>query len=235
MGSVTPPNHRYNYKCLFFLVTIYISCFPLIQIGLHKPLVIGYLHLSAGSLIFPITFVISDIIAETYGFQIARQLILAHIPATIFYFAMLNFILHVSSTPNWTHQVDYNYIFQDSSLVGVLGNLGVVIGFMINVYAISKWKILIKGKYFWLRSIGASSIGELIQLIFGAIAALYIGLWQKNEWANIFISIYLTRLFLAALLSFPANLLVWFLKKIENVDINDNGINFNPFKIAVKS
>jgi uncharacterized integral membrane protein (TIGR00697 family) len=128
---------------------MYIACFPLVQIGLQKPLVLGYFHISSGSIIFPLTFIITDIIAETYGFQLARQLIWSNVPATIFYFLVLNFILYVPSPDTWNHQSDYNYIFEGSSVVGILGNFGVVIGYMINIYFLSKWKILIKGKYFF--------------------------------------------------------------------------------------
>jgi queuosine precursor transporter len=232
MDDLAAANNRYNYKYLLFLIAIYISCFPLIQIGLQKPIAFGYFHLNSGSLIFPITFVITDIISEVYGYKIARQLIWSHVPATIFYFLMLNFILHVPSTATWSHQSEYNYIFQGSSVVGIIGNAGLLIGYLVNIYFISKWKILIKGKYFWMRSIGSSAIGELIQLLIGASAALYAGVWGESEWLSIAISIYCMRLLMAAILSFPANLLVIILKKVEDIDIYDNNINFNPFIIS---
>ena len=234
MNSIVSANKRYSFKYLFFLITIYIASFPLIQIGLQKPLVIGFLHISSGSLIFPLTYILTDIIAEVYGFQIARQLIWSNVPATIFYLLMLNFILYVPSPTTWVHQSDYNYIFQISSVVGIFGNFGVIVGYMINSYILSKWKILIKGKYFWLRSIGSSGIGELIQLLIGASAAMYTEVWQKTEWICIFFSVYLIRIIMAIVLSFPASILVMFLKKAENIDAYDNGVNFNPFKIAIQ-
>jgi uncharacterized integral membrane protein (TIGR00697 family) len=227
-------NNRYNFKYLFFLTTIYFACFPLVQIGLQKPLVLGYLHLRSGSLIFPLTFIITDVIAETYGFQVARQLIWSNIPATIFYILMLNFILRVPSPSYWDHQSDYDYIFYGSTLVGILGNFGVVAGYLVNIYVLSKWKMLIKGKYFWIRSIGSSGIGELIQLLIGASAAIYTGVWQKTECLNILLSVYLVRITMAILLSFPANLLVIVLKKAENIYANEHEVDLNLFKIAIQ-
>src|SRR5580693_4414524 len=100
-------SNRYNYKYLLIIVAIYISCFPLIQIGLHKPVTIGIFHFTAGAIIFPITFILTDITAEVYGYQVARQIVWAHLPATLFYISMLYFELHISSQKNWLHQADY--------------------------------------------------------------------------------------------------------------------------------
>jgi len=190
--------------------------------------------LTSGAIIFPLTFILTDIAAEVYGYQVARQIIWVHLPATLFYLSLLYVELHIQPPQNWLHQSDYSYIFHGTTLIGLLGNLGVIIGFMVNIFAISKWKILVRGKYFWLRSIGASSIGELIQLTVGMLGALYLQLWPFNEWLNIFISIYALRLLSAGILSIPATLIIIILKKLEGVDIYDYNTNFNPFKIAIQ-
>jgi uncharacterized PurR-regulated membrane protein YhhQ (DUF165 family) len=88
--------------------------------------------------------------------------------------------------------------------------------------------------FFWLRSIGSSAVGELIQLFIGASAALYTGVWQRAEWYNIIFSVFIVRIIMAILLSFPASLLVMALKKAENIDVYDNNISFNPFKITIQ-
>jgi uncharacterized PurR-regulated membrane protein YhhQ (DUF165 family) len=144
------------------------------------------------------------------------------------------FILHVPSPETWSHQSEYNYIFQGSSIVGIIGNAGLLIGYLLNIYIISKWRILIRGKYFWIRSIGSSAIGELVQLLVGTVAALYVGIWGNHEWIGIVVSIYLMRLVMAVILSFPANLLVIILKSVENIHIYDNNIDLNPFLVSGK-
>ena len=41
------------------------------------------------------------------------------------------------------------------------GFLAVLSSHFLNIYIFSKWKILLRGKYFWLRSIGASELVAL--------------------------------------------------------------------------
>ncbi len=225
--------NNYNYRYLLILVAIYISCFPLIQIGFHKPLTIGYLHLTSGALIFTFSMCLTDIVTEVYGFQVGRQLIWSHVPATLFYLSSLFLIVNLNAPESWSHQADYDYIFRGTGLIGLLGNAGIIIGYMTNVIILSKWKILVQGRYFWLRSIAASIIGDIIQLILGMLGALNIDIFSYREWVHVCISIVVLRIIMAGILSLPANLVVNLLKELEGVDIYDNNVDYNPFKLSI--
>ena len=217
-------------------IIFYISTFPLVGLSLHKPVVLGPLHLQASSLIYPLTFFLADIITEVYGYKISRQLIWCQIPCTIYYQSILLLILFGVPTPvNWQYQYAYDYVFKGMGIIGFFGDFGLVIGFFLNSFLISKWKILLKGKYFWLRAIGASVLGESIQLSIGLIGTFFAKIWTPSEIIILFSNVIIFRLIMTIILSGPANIIATLLKKVERTDIYDYKTNFNPFIFYIKN
>jgi uncharacterized PurR-regulated membrane protein YhhQ (DUF165 family) len=95
---------------------------------------------------------------------------------------------------------------------------------------LARFKILIKGKYFWLRSIGSSLIGEAIVVL----VAIPLGYWGVYTWdviERIMVSDYLLRLVYALIIAFPANIWVNYLKSTTGLDAYDYRVSFNPFRL----
>jgi uncharacterized PurR-regulated membrane protein YhhQ (DUF165 family) len=109
------------------------------------------------------------------------------------------------------------------------GFVAVLSSHLINIYAFSKWKILLHGKYFWLRSICASAIGGFV-LVTVIMLLGYSGTVDFHSGMIMFVSIYSLELLYACLTAWPAWLLSGFLKIREKLDVYDTSTNFNPFK-----
>ena len=95
-----------------------------------------------------------------------------------------------------------------------------------NIRLLTKWKILTRGKYFWLRSVGSSSIGETIYsslniwlILFGSLE--FTKLPQLIFWS------FSLKILYTVILAYPASVLVQIIKKIDG-DNYDNW-SFNPF------
>ncbi len=130
----------------------------------------------------------------------------------------------------WHIQQSYDNVFGNMVRFVLAGTVATISSSFINVYAISKWKILMKGKHFWLRSIGASAIGGFV-LITAIILFGYLGTLKLKEVMVMFLSIYTLELIYACLLAWPAWILAGFLKIKEQVDVYDLNTNFNPFSM----
>src|SRR3990167_4211694 len=98
--------------------------------------------------------------------------------------------------------------------------IGVLAGAFINSAIISKWKTITHGKYFWLRSICSSLIGELIMLLISVPIALY-GTLNIKEIATLILYAYSYKIIFAVIISGPANYLANILKIKEDIDIYD--------------
>lgn len=220
------------YKYLIFLIMLYITVKLTTVLLIYKIITIGSFSASASTLIMPLWFFIGDVITEVYGYKVARHVIwMAIICQFIFAFTCAIFInFHAPS--NWPNQEAYNQVLGNLPRVAFASFLAIISGAFINAYAISKWKILLHGQYFWLRSLGASAIGELI---FTLIAYLteFLGVTSLSNIIHLMIISYVIKLILNPILVVPSIITSYLLKRLEQIDVYDYKTDFNPFKIAL--
>jgi uncharacterized PurR-regulated membrane protein YhhQ (DUF165 family) len=93
--------------------------------------------------------------------------------------------------------------------------------------------VLVKGKYFWLRSLGSSIIGESFYTIF-VVSLVNIGIISFKEILQIFLVSYCYKLVFDLIAVTPASLLARFLKRSEGVDVYDFPKKFTSSKYSNK-
>jgi hypothetical protein len=138
----------------------------------YKIVEIGSVVGAASSLIFPLTYSLMDVIAEVYGFRAARRIIWYSFICDFIFATVVLLISHIPSTTDQQTQA-YVLVLGMLSRAVIAQMVGVLSGAFINIYLLSKWKIMTKGRYFWLRSIGSSILGEAIMLVISVFIALY--------------------------------------------------------------
>lgn len=223
-----------QYKALTFLSMIYITLILAADVLIYKIAHVGSITLTVGSLITPFWFVITDIIAEVYGYQIARRLIWSGIACGFLFTIICVTLIHFPSPEAWPHQPAYDQVLGKLVRVFIGSIAGVIIGAFTNTYLITKWKILVHGKYFWLRTIGSSAIGQLAFTIITLACDLF-GVLPFHQIAQLIFISFIIKLILTALFAIPSSIFVYYLKKLENIDIYDYKTNFNPFKLELKT
>jgi uncharacterized integral membrane protein (TIGR00697 family) len=187
-------------------------------------------HLYGTTLIFPLTYLLGDVIAEVYGYRISKIIIWQSMICCLVTAALVSIIVYIPGPSDWHHQDAYLSTLGSSLRIAAASAIGVLSGALVNAYAISKWKVLLNGRYFWLRSIGASGIGEAILTIVSVLIG-FIGRSNLHDISYIIISAYIFKLSCSVIAAYPATLLVAFLKKHEEIDAYDKNIDFNPFKL----
>ena len=186
----------------------------------------GYL-ISCGIFVFPITFAIMDVITELYGQQAAKKFIKQAILCE-FIFALLLFGLAKLPTPQMDAvQASYQLVLESVLRFCISNVIGVVIGQYLNIYILSRWRVFVKGRYFWLRSIGASLFGEFITSLIADIGA-FLGNYSWNEVWEIFYTIYIIKMIYAIILAYPAAYLVTILQNTERDAYGECFSKFNP-------
>jgi uncharacterized integral membrane protein (TIGR00697 family) len=184
-----------------------------------------------GTLTFPLSYLAGDIVAEVYGYKIARQMIWINILCLLFYVIMSAITIHMPFPSFWHDQDIYHKVFGLNFRLFVAFTLGLLISDFINIYAISKWKILTRGKYFWVRSIGSTAIGEFsFSLITDFI--VFFGIVPFVIYLKIAMSAFCFKVIYTAVFSFPATVITNFMKKAEKIDVYDYETNFTPFRLS---
>lgn len=233
---------KQSYKYLTFLVMLYATSNLLLALTYKKVILIQGLGIVPISIFMTgIYLVISDIIAEVYGYKEAQKALISLLVIYTLFTGFAIFIAHPSSPNNtavaWSSTQDpyaFQFIFGDipAFYIGVI--VSALVGTLLNIYLISKWKILLKGRFFWLRSVGASGIAAFL---YSVITTLFVGLHAilyehaLGTMMKIMIASFLAKIITLMILASPATLICAALKKAEKVDVYDYGVKYNPFKI----
>lgn len=222
-----PTNKNPPYRFLPFLSMLYMTIMLSGAVLSNKIISLAG-HISmAGTLFVPLWFILSDIITEIYGYKIARQIVwLAFI--CHFIFALLCAIAIKTPSPDFWHgQAGYELVLGHLIKVTVSAFIAYIISGTLNIYLLAKWKVLLKGKYFWLRSLGASTIGELIYTVLAVILIQYHVLTFDQIW-RIILTSYSIKIIFSLISAFPANMIVFLLKRTEQIP--DQQEHLDPFK-----
>ena len=140
----------------------------------------GPLTLTAGLLVFPISYIINDCIAEVWGFRKARFIIWVGF-AVNFAVLLLGALAVVLPSPDyWQGGDSFNFVFGLAPRITLASMAAFLVGSLLNAYVMSRMKRASQGRRFSLRAIVSSLIGECADsLIFFPIA--FAGLMPLSE------------------------------------------------------
>jgi uncharacterized integral membrane protein (TIGR00697 family) len=225
---------RMPYKYLMVFVVAFVACYMTQAVLLNRLIDIHGLYITGGTFIYFVSPLISDVVTEVYGYRIARQLLWLGLFSVIFLTISVNIFIRLPSPPFWeanaaAYVIALGSLFRNT----VAGIFAILIGQFVNIYLISKWKIILQGRFFWLRSVGASIIGDGLTVTF-AIVLIFVGRVPAEKFAALLIPELIIMVIFTALGGLPATLLVKLVSKAENLNSYDIGVNFNPFKLTTK-
>lgn len=220
------------YKYIPVLLGSYIT-FLLLNIALANRLILLNGFLTPGGIyIYPFTFILCDIVSEVYGYAMARKFIWIGAFCKLLFTMTAIGVVHLPSPTGFNNNA-YATVFNPVLRFVIAGFIAVIIGEFINIYFLSKWKMKLQGRLFWLRSSVTIAMGQAIVSIIVDVLAFSNNMpWHSLCW--MMVSGYFWKMIYTFLAIYPAWVLVKFLKKSENIDIYDYGINFNPFRLSEK-
>lgn len=181
-----------------------------------------------GIFVFPLTFSICDIVGEVYGYAYPRLFIWIGVLAEFLFSLVVITVSHLPAPEFFTQASAYEIVFDPTLRYVGSGLIGLLIGELTNVYLLSKWKIFLKGKFFIMRSLLSTALGQALLTIVVDMLN-YFGKLTEHHLGWMMICGYLWKMSCAILMVFPAWLVVKYLKKVEQVDHYDIHTNFNPF------
>lgn len=220
---------KMTYKYLTFLAMFYMTIKLSTVVLIYKIITIGSFTASASTLVIPFWFLTGDIIAEVYGYKIAKNTIWFALICQFIFSFICSGLINFSSPLFFQEQHAYAQVLGKLPRVATASFFAIVIGALANAYFILRWKILLKGKYFWLRSLGASSIGEFI-FTFIAYITEFIDVIPFKDIMHLMMVSYVIKILLNPILIIPSSFIANMLKYLEGVDLNHESVNYNPFK-----
>ena len=168
-----------------YLLAVFCAVFLISNITAQKGVELGPLITDGAFFLFPISYVIGDVIAEVYGFKAARRAVFTGFSIAVI--AVLSFYIAI-----WLPPAGF-YDMQDTfaSVLGLLPRIvvaslaGYVVGQLLNAWVLQKMKDRFGTDRLWARLIGSTVVGEFADtLLFCSIAAAVIGVDSAGAFIN---------------------------------------------------
>ena len=213
-----------------FAGILFAICLLISNILATKIILIGSWAAPAGVLIFPIAYIINDVIVEVWGYQKARLIIWSGFAVNLLAAIFFTLAIVVPAAPFWQNQTAFSTILGSTPRIIVASLLAYLTGSFLNAFVMSKVKVLMKGKDFSVRAILSTLVGEAADSFIFIIIA-----FAGNLPFNALIGMILTQatiktIYEIVILPFTIMVVNW-VKKVEGVDTFDESISYNPFSI----
>jgi len=221
---------RYSSRFVI-IVAIFISCLITANITAVKLLDLFGFVLPAAILIFPLSYIIGDVLTEVYGYRQARRVIwLGFFCNFIVVIAIwMGQLLPAASV--WDGQAAYERILGYTPRLLGASFLAYLVGEFTNSYVLAKMKIATKGRWLWLRTIGSTLVGQgLDSLVFMTLA--FVGTIPLSVLVSAIVTQWLAKSIYEAAVTPLTYVVVKSLKRREGLDVYDHHTRFNPFLIS---
>lgn len=195
-----------------------------------KVIQVGSLTVTAGLLVFPISYIINDCIAEVWGFKKARLIIWSGFAMNFFVVALGLIAVAIPAAPFWEGEEHFDFVFGMAPRIVAASLMAFLVGSFLNAYVMSKMKIASQGKNFSARAIWSTIVGETADsLIFFPVAFGGIIAWKE---LLIMMGIQIVLKSMYEVMILPVTIrVVKAIKKIDGSDVYDTDISYNVLKI----
>ena len=157
----------------YFVIISAISIATLLISNITSVKVFGVwkIVLPSSALLFPITYIVGDIIAEVYGYKKARFVILMGFALNAFMVLFFKIAIALPPSSTWGLQEAFANTLGTTPRMFVASLSAFLVGSLSNAYTMDLIKKLTKGKHLWMRTIGSTIVGEALDtIIFATIA-----------------------------------------------------------------
>ena len=192
--------------------------------------VYGNFSVTAGLLVFPISYIINDCIVEVWGFKKARLIIWSGFAMNFFVVALGLIATALPSPEHWEGAEHFNFIFGLAPRIVVASLIAFLVGSFLNAYVMSKMKISSKGKNFSARAIWSTVVGETADSIIFFPIAFWGIIPVKELFYLMVLQVLLKSLYEVLVLPITIRV-VDYIKKIEGEDAFDEDISYNILNI----
>lgn len=205
---------------MYFIIVVglLITCYITSNVMSVKILnVFNIPFLDNGTIIFPLTYMLGDVLTEVWGFKTAKKVIFITLLCNIFFiaFTSLGIILPTSSDAQAVSDA-YKTIFLQTPRILGASLVAFIVGEFTNSFVLEKLKQKTNGKHLWLRTIGSSVVGHFLDTAIFLIIA-FVGIIEFKELVVMILIQYVIKLGIEALCATPfAYLLVNKIKKHIN-------------------
>ena len=213
------------------LTAVFVACLIASNIIAVKLVSIFGFVLPAAIIIFPLSYIVGDVLTEVYGYAQARRVIWLGFGCNVLAVAAIWGAGALPAADFWDGQDAYQKILGQAPRILAASFLAYLVGEFANAFVLAKMKIATGGRWLWSRTIGSTLVGQALDsAIFMTVA--FAGVIPGPALAAAIVTQWLAKSLYEAAATPVTYGVVRYLKRREGVDAYDTDTRFNPLAFS---
>ena len=217
-----------QYKHLDTITGLFVAVLLISNIASTKIADFLFFTFDGGTLLFPLSYIFGDILTEVYGYARSRKVIWIGFAAALLMSLVLIIVGALPPAEGWMYQDAYEKILGVTPRIVLASLTAYFAGEFSNSYILAKMKVWTNGRHLWMRTIGSTLVGELIDTSLFVCMA-FLGVIPTSTLLAVIISNYVFKTGVEILFTPITYRAVGWLKREEYEDHYDRETDFNPF------
>lgn len=210
---------------------LFVTCLLAANTIAAKLIVVGGLVLSAAIVIFPISYVVGDVLTEVWGYAVTRRVIWLGFGCNALMVLAVWLGGELPAAPFWSGQAAYQQILGQAPRILGASLAAYLVGEFANAFVLAKLKIATQGRWLWMRTIGSTIVGQgLDSAVFVTLA--FAGVVPAGAVVSIVAAQWIFKVAYEAAATPLTYAAVAWLKAREGLDTYDRHTDFNPVRLS---
>jgi queuosine precursor transporter len=210
---------------------LFVTCLLTANTMATKLFMVGGVVLTAGVVIFPVSYVVGDVLTEVWGYGAARRVIWLGFACNALMVAALWLGGELPAAPFWKGQDAYETIFGHTPRVLGASFLAYLVGEFANAFVLAKLKVATQGRWLWMRTIGSTVVGQALDsAVFVTLA--FAAAVPAGALFHIIVAQWVFKVIYEAAATPLTYAAVAWLKSREGLDAYDRHTDFNPVRLS---
>lgn len=214
------------------ILALFASILLISNLGATKLIEFGPIITDGGAILFPLAYIFGDVLTEVYGYKYARRAIWTSFGVMLLAIFSFTIVRYLPGAPEYTDQAAFDSILGFFPQIVLASLCAYLVGEFVNSYVLAKLKVRTGGKKLWLRLIGSTFVGQLLDTTIFALIA-FGGILSGSDMLK-FIAIGWAFKTGVEIFLLPVTYrVIAFLKKHENMDAYDKKTDFSPLHVKL--
>src|SRR5262247_4259319 len=141
---------------------LFVTCLLTANIMAAKLISVGGVVLTAGIVVFPVSYIVGDVLTEVWGYAATRRVIWLGFGCNALMVLAIWLGGELPPAPFWRGQGAYEEILGHTPRILAASFVAYLVGEFANAFVLAKLKIATQGRWLWTRTIGSTVVGQAL-------------------------------------------------------------------------
>jgi uncharacterized integral membrane protein (TIGR00697 family) len=221
---------RTEFKYVDLLTALFASVAIISGTIAGKVFQIGPITLPGSAILFPVAYIFGDILTEVYGYRRARRVIWIGLLCSVIATVTYGSVAALPPAAEFSENDAYVVVLGQVPRIATAGWLAFFLGENANSITLSIMKIVTKGRFLWMRTIGSTIVGEMVDTVLFLTLA-FVGVLDRDLLIRTIVYFYVWKVGVEVVLTPLTYLVVAHIKEADRSDVFDYGERYNPFRL----